>query len=364
MKKMMSILLALVLLAAVWTASAEIADNTPSYLTPSVFVDYFNAMMAALADLYADTLGEEGVSVINEYYTITQKDEAMPIAYYGTKEWEIEAAFYYPDAENPTDTTPAHLMNLAIKTGTPEVAAYFARFTFARIIAYEYQDDAITQGLEEWIERVTDPADMFSLPGYTVNVFMTKDHTQYAVIPVDEQKEEKPDESALLTVTFDGHDYTLGKSTPADIAANGWKMNREEDGTFTLTDEYHDGMLLVRTENGGADEPITMFNAMWADEYLFEYCGFDGIINPGLAEGEDPDEKWNTDYPYEVKINAWEDPDIVIPPWGAMQNWLTAVCGATLSEEGIYEARVPLSDGRTLVIMTHDSPACLELVSE
>ncbi len=184
MNKMMSILLALVLLAAVCPASAEMVDTTPFFMTPSVFVDYFNAMMTALADNYADTLGEDGVSMIKENFTIVQKDEAMPIAYYGSKDWRIEAAFYYPDAENPTDTMPAYVMNLAIKTGTPDVAAYFARRAFSMMIAYEYQDDAITQGLAEWIENVTDPADMFSIPGYTVNVFMTEEYTQYAVIPV------------------------------------------------------------------------------------------------------------------------------------------------------------------------------------
>ena len=103
-------------------------------------------------------------------------------------------------------------------------------------------------------------------------------------------------------------------------------------------------------------------NAMWADDYNIEYCGFDGAINPGLVEDADPDQRWNREYPYEVLINAWENDDIWVDPWGAMCNWLVDECGAKVSEEGIYETEVTLSDGRILYIQSHDSAPCVSLI--
>ena len=37
-----------------------------------------------------------------------------------------------------------------------------------------------------------------------------------------------------LTIKVNGVDYTLGRSTPADFAANGWEMFQESDGTFSF----------------------------------------------------------------------------------------------------------------------------------
>ena len=46
MKKWMSMLLALAMLLGVWTVSAA-EEAAPSYLTPSVFIENFNAIMEA-----------------------------------------------------------------------------------------------------------------------------------------------------------------------------------------------------------------------------------------------------------------------------------------------------------------------------
>ena len=69
MKKLLAAILTLALLTslALCAASAEeeltVQDTTLAFMTPSVFAEYFNGMMNALADEYADNLGEEGVEI-------------------------------------------------------------------------------------------------------------------------------------------------------------------------------------------------------------------------------------------------------------------------------------------------------------
>ena len=558
MRKTISILLVLTLLAPCAAVLAETDGETtvPVFLIPSEFTDRFNAVMEAMADQYADQLGEDNVRILKEYYTLTEKDPQGQIVYYGTKNWQIEAAFYFPDNNAPTDTTAARLMNIAIKKDVPEIAASLGRRIFELMIAYEYQDKVPEDDLHTWFETVSSPEEVFSIPGYTVNAFFTEDYTQYAVLPAGETEPDeitggltegapqentgkaawqdegewtdyhceedgfttkKPydaltqyrndkgyagiafyldvpgappyvmlhrrpaeykfnnperylnntyrefledkytnasvacftattweiggkqligakyiikgkysetvqlqlievrelgdveytamysgeeeealtmkaleaavanyaedeaqktgkegsaglsagrtaeEELSLMTINLDGKNYTLGQSTPADLVKNGWDVFAEDDGTMVVCRDYLDGMMFVNSEKNVMDRPIVTINAMWADDFPIEYCEFDGIVSPSLAEGEDPDQRWNREYPYEVLVNAWEDDSITIDRWGAMCNWLEEVYGAKQNEEGIWEARVPLSDGRTLYISSHDSPVCISL---
>ena len=86
MKKWLSILLVLVMLVSCTAAAAqaEATGTVPSYLTPAVFVANYNDMINALAEVYAEGLGEEGVRILREDYTITQVDPQAPIVYYGS----------------------------------------------------------------------------------------------------------------------------------------------------------------------------------------------------------------------------------------------------------------------------------------
>ena len=155
----------------------------------------------------------------------------------------------------------------------------------------------------------------------------------------------------------------LGKTTPAELTEDGWDFSFEEDGTIAISFDYRDGgAVYLTTEHASVNRPIMKINAMWADEYNIEYCGFDGAINPGLAEGVDHDANWNREYPFEVLVTAWDRDDIYIDPWGAMCNWLVDECGAKLNEEGIYETEVKLNDGRTVYIQSHDSAPCVSLI--
>ena len=536
------------------------SGTVPAFLIPSEFVARFNSAMEALADQYAETLGADNVQALKDYYTFTEKDPQGSILYFGTKDWEIEAAFYFPDDNEPTETMPARIMNIAIKKDTPETAATIAKRIFELLVSYEYQNEVSADELHSWFDTVSDPSDAFAIPGHMLVAVFADEYTQYAVLPEDavvpagtdvepaedvpqgsadktavwddsewadfhceedgfttkkpyhaltqykndkgytgiafyldvpgyppyvlvhrrsmemkfknpenylnntyrefledkfdkasvgtnlakiweiggkqligakylikfadgsettqiqlievrdlgdveytvmydrvedealamkaleaavanyaEDEAQKPaatgsgassramtaaEERRLLTIGIDDGEYVLGESTPRDLVQDGWDVSVEQGGTIVCSKSYRDGMVFVKSEKNAMDKPILMINAMWADDANIEYCGFDGIINPGLAEGEDPDQVWNREYPYEILVNAWEMDDIHIDPWGAMCNWLVDECGAKQSDEGIYETEITLSDGRTLYISSHDSPVCISLIPD
>ena len=187
MKKLSSILLIMALLVSCVTVptEAETAGTAPSYLTPSVFISRYNAMINSLVEIYAEDLGEEGVIVLNDEYTMTQVDIQSPLAYFGTAKWDIEAGFSYPEGTEPADDTPAQVMNFTIKAGTPDGAAEIAAYVFRMIIAYEYQDEALLEELKEWFATVNDPANVIELPGYTLSAFSSDSSRQYAIIPTE-----------------------------------------------------------------------------------------------------------------------------------------------------------------------------------
>lgn len=650
---------------------SEGSGTAPAFLVPSQFADRFNATMNALADQYADSLGEEGVQILREYFTFVYQDFQGSAFYYDTEDGHVEAGFLFPDGTAPNDSTPAQSLNLAIRNDTPDVAAYFAKWILEMMIVYEYQDEVSAEELENWFASAGDPGDIFSIPGYTLNVLPMEDYTHYAVLPAGgeppagttaEPTEELPQGSAEKPVVWDdsewadfhceedgfttkkpyhaltqykndrgyvgitfyldvpgyppyvmihrrpmegkfknpegylnntyrefledkfasasvstnmakiwevggkqliGAKYTikdeygetiqlqlievrelgdveytvmyngadeeelvmkaldaavanyvedeakdtsaattetasaevlsgslpglaeirekiesgskfsgvirrnsngavifslekqyfeedirnlwdaannitigepvevpaeaprtyiefwlasqdfvrlnfagdyyeapdgtcyrlendgrfrelvnamtdqelamirldyrpviLGKTTPAELVNFGWDLSFEEDGTIVLSQDGRDGMIFVTTEHASMNRPIMKVNAMWAEDLDIEYFGFDGYVSPYLAEGEDNDQRWNKEYSYEVLINAWERDDIQIDRWGALCNWLVDELGAKLSEEGIYEAEVTLSDGRTVYISSHDTAPCISLIGD
>ena len=157
--------------------------ETPFFMVPADFVQYYNAVMEALADQYAEQLGEEDVRIVKEEYTLTQSDPNGVLAYYGNNDWSVEAGFMYADAASASDTSPALILNFTIKEGVPDGAVFLAKYAFRMMIAYAYRDEVSVDELADWIENVEDSADVFTLPGYTLNFLKSGEQIQYAVLP-------------------------------------------------------------------------------------------------------------------------------------------------------------------------------------
>lgn len=170
-----------------WGDSTEEAradtGEAPFFMTPASFAEYYNAAMEALADQYAEQLGEEGVQIVKEQYTLTQVDPDGAFIYYGNSDWSVEAGFLYADEVSASETSPALVLNYTIKEGVPDGAVYLSMFDFRMMISYAYRDEISTDELADWFEKAEDPADIFTLPGYTLNVLKSGGQIQYAVLP-------------------------------------------------------------------------------------------------------------------------------------------------------------------------------------
>ena len=167
-----------------------------------------------------------------------------------------------------------------------------------------------------------------------------------------------------LTLDIDGRACILGKSTPQDLMNAGLDSYiTEEDGTIGFTQDDGESWLYVRTEHGKLNEPILTVNAFWSG-IPTGYCGFDGICSVGWLD--DPDAVWNPDgYTVDERdmliadgeMSAWNH-------WEGLGIWLTERYGAKVSDEGIMEARIPLSDGRTVYVSTNGTPVRISLLPE
>ena len=69
----------------------------------------------------------------------------------------------------------------------PEIAAYLTKYSLRMMIAYDFQEDVSLDELKEWFDSAEDPADIFTIPGYTLNVRKNDELVQYAVLPPKEK---------------------------------------------------------------------------------------------------------------------------------------------------------------------------------
>ena len=166
-------------------AETGMVDNSaPPFMIPSYFTARYNAMMEALADNYADALGEEGVQIINQYYMLTDTEMNGTTLDCINPDKNIIGRFFYPDEASVSENAPAMMMNLIVKSDVPEdVLNYFVKYGFKMMIAYDFQNEVSLDELNEWFDSAEDPDNVFSIPGYTLNVIKTDDLVLYAVIP-------------------------------------------------------------------------------------------------------------------------------------------------------------------------------------
>ena len=174
------------------TASAEkptadtLSADIPAFMTPAVFVEYYNGMMIALADQYADALGEEGVAIVKQDYVMTQDDQQGEIVYFGNNNWSVEAGFLFADQIDYYANAPALTMNFNIKDNTPDGAVFLAKTALKMVIGYHFQDQVSMDDLSNWFDTA-DTSTVFQLPGYTLNLIYGEGYTQYAILlPADQ----------------------------------------------------------------------------------------------------------------------------------------------------------------------------------
>lgn len=152
----------------------------------------------------------------------------------------------------------------------------------------------------------------------------------------------------------------LGKTTPRDLLKEGYILSSAADGVFALVSKYgEDTGVYLYTENGGNNEPIMEMDAMFQEFMEVGYCGFDGTVG---IHADDPDEYW---YPDETGLKLGgllAETGERIDLWDGLVNWLVTDYGARQSEEGIYEAKITLSDGRALYVASHDSQVRISLL--
>ena len=162
------------------------SSEAPAFMTPSVFIEYFNGMMTALADQYAEALGEDGVAIVKENYILTQTDPQGAIVYYGNNDWSLEAGFLFADEIDYYANAPALTLNFNIKSGTPDGAVFLAKAALKMVIAYHFQNEVSLDDLSNWFNTADDPSNIFQLPGYTLNYLASEGYIQYAVLlPAD-----------------------------------------------------------------------------------------------------------------------------------------------------------------------------------
>ncbi len=185
-------------------------------------------------------------------------------------------------------------------------------------------------------------------------------------------------EKQLLHLKIGGMDYEIGKSTPRDLIRDGWYCYIEEyDGSYAFTDDKGVGTFYIRTRGGSVDEPIKTIQCQFAYEISFDYCGFDGVIDPDNPE--DMDTVWNAkllenwkaehpelyDDPDEDEDDEEDNPDDEEEGdglfWGPMELWMRTLGEADDDLDNGRGVDVTMSDGHTLWIFAADSPVSLSL---
>ena len=195
----------------------------------------------------------------------------------------------------------------------------------------------------------------------------------YTLSLLPESTEGLPEtEKQLLHLKINGTDYEIGKSTPRDLIRNGWICSFDFEGAFAFTDEEGKEPFYIQTERGSVDEPIRTINCRSADEISFEYCGFDGVVDPDNPEDMDTVwnqkllENWKAEHP-----ELYSDSDEGDEPedeeegdgvfWGPMELWMKTLGEADDDEINGLTVNVTMSDGHTLRIFSDDSSVCLSL---
>jgi len=176
MTRLLALLLSLVLALPAFAEQAG-TDDTPSFFDPMVFGEMYNTLLTALAERYF----AEDAAQIREDYTFMEDDGDGPILYLDSKDNRVEASFLFPD-ENFETGQKALLMNFSVSRDIPSQMINLTVYTLKTLIGYEYRDTVSMDDLTVWFDNLDNPP-VFELPGCTLNLIITGDRVQYALLP-------------------------------------------------------------------------------------------------------------------------------------------------------------------------------------
>ncbi len=131
--------------------------------------------------------------------------------------------------------------------------------------------------------------------------------------------EENDAETLLLTFEINDIGYVLGATSPDDLAAVGWPVSTEADGTFVFATP-EGNFFYAKTEDGTSASPIVYIDLMWADD----------VVTSWNSYSSDPEEG--------TTANLWD--------------WLVKSYGAQESDEGYLVATIRMSGDRSLTVET------------
>ena len=213
------------------------------------------------------------------------------------------------------------------------------------------EPNQVYQITAEWIQ--SRPDDESGLAEYYL-ITEQMSETEIETAKASETAPYTEDDLRFLTLTLDGVNYTLGVNTPQDLIDNGWNLVDEDDVLVFQDDEAYSD-IYATTEHNRLNEPLISLNAMWAYEAKVEYCGFSWHTEENDDSGDDDwdDDPWQEDDPE-------ADEDLAY----SMVEWMEKNFPMDTSMEGIYTAIIPLSNGREVEVVNHDSPISLRLLPE
>lgn len=164
-------------------SSGTSSADAPAILAPAAFTSGFNTAMNLLAEEFTDVLGEDGAKEIRDSYLLSQTDPVGNFIYKGNGDWTLEAGFVFADENSASDNAPAVAASLTIRNAVPATTAYLARYALEMMISYEFRGEVSEDELRNWFDTAEDPGNVFTLPGYTLNVMKNDELVQYSILP-------------------------------------------------------------------------------------------------------------------------------------------------------------------------------------
>lgn len=201
MKKRLTTMFLAAILAITAMLSGAAAEETPAaegpyFLIPAQYAEHFNSTLKSQVDSFGEALGTKNAKTTKENLVLVNPDPIDGTFYYGNQDWSVETAFLFPDAASVSESSPAAALCLTIRRGIPDVAVYFVQMAFGRVIASAFPGEVSEGELDTWLQKNTDAAVTFTLPGYTLYAYISDEMMQYALLPPQDEEPQQEEAQA------------------------------------------------------------------------------------------------------------------------------------------------------------------------